>query len=233
MKRLIDLIFAIIAIILFFPFGLIICLILRFTGEREMFYRQQRAGRNNEDFGLLKYVTMMKNSSDLPGGNITAQNDPRVLPFGKFLRKAKLNEVPQIWNILVGDMSVVGPRPLTRDNYELIPEEIRKQTQVLKPGLTGVGSLIFRDEEGFIHRSGMAPRDFYREQIGPFKGELELWYLKHRSTLLDLKIILLTAWVVLFPNSDLPQRWLPGLPTHPLFSPESTPAESAGGSASA
>ncbi len=219
MKRLIDIIFALTAITLFLPIGLIIVLILRFTGEGEVFYTQTRAGQHNRDFGLLKFVTMVKNSSNLAGGNITAQNDPRVLPIGKFLRKAKLNEVPQILNILKGDMSVVGPRPLTRDNYELIPGEIRKQTQVLKPGLTGVGSIVFRDEEGFIARSGMAPRDFYREQIGPFKGELEFWYLEHRGILLDLKLILLTALVVLFPTTSLVDTWLPGLPHHPLFRP--------------
>ena len=219
MKRLIDITFALVAIALFLPFGSIIMLILRFSGENEIFYRQTRAGQNGKNFGLLKFATMLKESPNLAGGNITAGSDPRVLPFGTFLRSTKLNEVPQILNILVGDMSVVGPRPLTLDVYKLIPEHFRNETKVLKPGLTGVGSIVFRDEEGFIAQSGMEPMAFYEKEIGPFKGELELWYLKHQSLWLDLKIILLTAWVVLSPNSDLPGKWLKDLPTHPLFNP--------------
>ncbi len=219
MKRLLDIILSGLGLLVFLPFGLVIALILLLTGEHEVFYRQQRIGRGGQPFGLLKFATMRKNSSSMGAGNITLKNDPRVLPFGKFLRKTKLNEVPQLWNILVGDMSVVGPRPLPRSNYEMIPEEYRNRTMVLKPGLTGVASIIFRDEEEFLADHADDPQGFYRDHIAPYKGKAEVWYLENRSFWLDLKLIFLTAWVVLFPKSRLPKRVFKGLEPHPLFNP--------------
>ena len=217
MKRTFDIISSLLAIILFLPVGLPIALILRFTGEGEIFYLQRRIGKGGKPFHVVKFATMLKDSPNLGTGNITTRNDPRVLPLGGFLRKSKLNEVPQLWNIFVGDMSVVGPRPLTQDNWEYIPEEIREQTKVLTPGLTGIGSIIFRDEESIIANSGEDYHTYYKREIAPFKGQLELWYLKNQSFLLDMKLIFLTAWVVVFPESKLQQRILPGLPKHPLF----------------
>ncbi len=219
MKRIFDIISSGLALLVFFPFGLIIAIILRFSGEGEIFYRQKRVGKGGRDFGLMKYATMLKDSPNLGTGNITTQNDPRVLPIGRFLRKSKLNEVPQLWNILVGDMSVVGPRPLTRDNWEYIPENIRSKTMHLTPGLTGVGSIIFRDEETLIARSGEDYHTYYKREIAPFKGALEVWYAENQSFILDLKIVFLTAWVVLFSESHLPKKWLLGLPKHPTFNP--------------
>lgn len=201
----------------FLPIGLVLALLLRFSGEGEVFYRQKRVGRNGKTFGVLKFATMLKDSPNLGTGNITTKNDPRVLPMGGFLRKSKLNEVPQLWNIFIGDMSVVGPRPLTRDNWEYIPEHIRNQTKTLTPGLTGIGSIIFRDEETIIANSGQDYHTFYKNEIAPFKGELELWYLKNQSFLLDMKLIFLTAWVVVFPDSKLPGRLLADLPRDGVF----------------
>lgn len=219
MKRLFDIFSSGVALLLVMPFGLVVAFILRFTGEGEVFYRQTRVGKGGELFGLFKFATMLKNSPNIGSGNITVGNDPRVLPLGKFLRKSKLNEIPQLLNIFRGEMSVVGPRPLTRDTYEMIPEEIRARTVKLVPGLTGVGSLVFRDEERYIAARPNDFREFYRTEIAPFKGRLELWYLENRSFWLDLKLIFLTAWMVLFPDSALPMKWLPGTPTHPLFNP--------------
>ena len=110
MTRIFDIFFSLVALLLFLPFGIIIALILRFSGEGEIFYRQERLGKNKKLFGVLKFATMQKNSSSIGTGDVTIQNDPRVLPFGSFLRKTKLNEVPQLWNILIGQMSIVGPR---------------------------------------------------------------------------------------------------------------------------
>lgn len=217
MKRIFDIISSGLVMLAFLPIGLVLALLLRFSGEGEVFYRQNRVGRNGKTFGVLKFATMLKDSPNLGTGNITTRNDPRVLPMGGFLRNSKLNEVPQLWNIFVGDMSVVGPRPLTRDNWEYIPEEIRNQTKVLTPGLTGIGSIIFRDEESIIANSGQDYHTFYKNEIAPFKGELELWYLKNQSFLLDMKLIFLTAWVVVFPESGLPGRMLADLPKHSVF----------------
>lgn len=217
MKRIFDIISSGLVMLAFLPIGLVLALLLRFSGEGEVFYRQKRVGRNGKTFGVLKFATMLKDSPNLGTGNITTKNDPRVLPMGGFLRKSKLNEVPQLWNIFIGDMSVVGPRPLTRDNWEYIPEHIRNQTKTLTPGLTGIGSIIFRDEETIIANSGQDYHTFYKNEIAPFKGELELWYLKNQSFLLDMKLIFLTAWVVVFPDSKLPGRLLADLPRDGVF----------------
>jgi lipopolysaccharide/colanic/teichoic acid biosynthesis glycosyltransferase len=193
--------------------------LLRCTGEGEIFYRQKRVGRNETPFEVLKFATMLKDSPSMGTGTITQKDDPRVLPMGKFLRKTKLNEVPQLWNILVGDMSVVGPRPLTKDTRDYIPAEILEEIKDVQPGLSGIGSIVFRDEENIIHESGEDYHVFYRREIAPFKGGVELWYKQHKSFLLDMRIILATVWVVLFPGSNAIQRFFPSLPKHPLFNP--------------
>ena len=220
MKRLFDCISSGFAILVFCPIGFFLAVILRFTGEGEIFYRQKRIGRDGKPFGVLKFATMLKDSPNLGTGTITKKGDSRVLPLGKFLRKTKLNEIPQLWNIFIGDMSIVGPRPLTKETRDYIPAEILEEIQDVQPGLTGIGSIIFRDEETIIHESGEDYHEFYRREIAPFKGEVELWYKKNRSFSIDLKIIFLTAWVVLFSNSKLPSAVFGGLPVHPLFNPE-------------
>ena len=110
MKRTLDVVLSFLALVVLAPFLLPVVVILRFTGEGEVFYIQERAGRGGNSFGLYKFATMLKNSPNIGAGEITVREDPRVLPFGQFLRKTKLNELPQLWNIFIGDMSVVGPR---------------------------------------------------------------------------------------------------------------------------
>jgi lipopolysaccharide/colanic/teichoic acid biosynthesis glycosyltransferase len=218
-KRAMDVLLSGMALLFLAPLGVAVSIILRCTGEGKIFYRQKRVGKGGEVFGLIKFATMLENSPNIGSGNITVGNDPRVLPFGRFLRKSKINELPQLWNIFVGDMSIVGPRPLTWDTYEMIPAPIRVEIRDITPGLTGAGSLIFRDEERYIAERPENFRDFYRDEIAPFKGELEIWYKKNRSFATDLKLIFLTAWVVVFPESRLPQRWLKALPFHAKFNP--------------
>jgi len=219
MKRLFDILSSAIAILAFLPIGIILALLLRFTGEGEIFYRQNRVGRNGKVFGVLKFATMLKDSPNLGTGTITKKNDPRVLPMGGFLRKTKLNEVPQLWNIFVGDMSVVGPRPLTKETRDYIPAEMLKELEDVQPGLSGIGSIIFRDEENIIHESGEDYHTFYKREIAPYKGEVELWYKRRRSFLLDMKIIFVTAWVVLFSESQIVDKAFPDLPKHSIFHP--------------
>ncbi len=219
MKRLFDVVASGIALVVFSPFGIVIGIILRLTGEGEVFYRQKRVGRNGREFGLLKFATMLKDSPNMGTRTITQREDPRVLPIGKLLRNTKINEVPQFWNVLVGDMSIVGPRPLTRETHEYIPESNLREVEHLQPGLTGIGSIIFRDEETLIHNSDKDPHDFYRLEIAPFKGELEMWYMRQRSFAFDMKIIAVTAWVVVFPASRVVNRFFPNLPKHALFNP--------------
>jgi lipopolysaccharide/colanic/teichoic acid biosynthesis glycosyltransferase len=202
------------AIIVLTPFLLPVIIILKFTGEGEIFYIQKRAGRGGTEFGLLKFATMLKNSPHIGAGEITIRDDPRVLPFGVLLRKTKLNELPQLWNILIGDMSVVGPRPMVPNTYANYSEVARSKLDTVRPGLTGIGSIIFRDEERYLANQDH-PIKFYREHIIPYKSDLEIWFVKHTSLWLYVKIILVTAWVVLFPLSKIADTAFNGLPSKP------------------
>lgn len=211
-KRIIDIILALIALTLFSPVFLVIMILLRFTGEGEIIYRQKRIGYKNQPFNILKFATMLKNSPQIGTGSITLRNDARVLPIGKFLRITKLNEIPQVINVLIGDMSIVGPRPLTRETFDYYPENIKSQVYRSKPGITGIGSVIFRDEEKLISASSLEPKEFYKSVIAPYKGQLEIWYNNNKSILLDLKLIFLTAWTIIFPGSNLHSKIIKGVP---------------------
>ena len=215
MTRIFDTILSLLGLLIFLPFGLVIALILRFTGEGEVFYRQKRLGQGRKPFGVLKFATMVKDSPSLGAGDVTVQNDPRVLPFGRILRKTKLNEVPQLWNILVGDMSFVGPRPQTPKNFEYFPEAGREVIASLRPGLTGIGSIVFRDEESIIANSDKPLDQVYREDIGPYKAELEEWYSRHQNLLTYWLMIFVTAWVVFFSGSTVYRKIWPSLPPLP------------------
>jgi lipopolysaccharide/colanic/teichoic acid biosynthesis glycosyltransferase len=194
---------------------LIVMLILRFTGEGEVWFLQERVGLRGRLFKVYKFATMRKDSEWTGSKDITLRNDPRVLPVGRFLRKGKINELPQVINIFIGDMSVVGWRPLMPKSFAYYPPHIQQQIVKLKPGLTGVGSIVFRDEEAITARARKPPERVYIEDIAPYKGELELWYQRNQSLWLDVKIILLTALSVLSPKSRLYEKWLPGLPPRP------------------
>lgn len=207
-----DIKIALIALILLSPLFLIIIILLSVTGEREVFYQQNRIGRFNSRFGIYKFATMVKNSLNIGTGAITLRNDPRVTLVGKYLRMTKLNELPQILNVLNGSMSIVGPRPLVQSTFDAYPEEVQREIYKSKPGVTGVGSIIFRDEEKLISDCNMDPAVFYRQIIAPYKGEVELWYNRNKSIMTDLKLIFITAWVILFPKSNIIYRWFPSLP---------------------
>jgi lipopolysaccharide/colanic/teichoic acid biosynthesis glycosyltransferase len=214
-KRIFDFISSLVVLLLLTPLLLPIIVLLKITSEGEVFYFQERIGMFNKPFMIFKFATMMKNSSKMKGGYITVKNDPRLTFMGGFLRKSKINELPQLLNILLGHMSVVGPRPVMRVSFESYPENIQKVIYNSKPGLTGIGSIIFRDEEELItevKNNGGDIWDFYKNVIYPFKGDLELWYQNNKSFVLDLKLIFMTAWVILFPNSRLYEKWFKDLP---------------------
>ena len=214
MQRLLDIIFSFAALLLLAPFLLPVMIILRFTGEREVLYIQQRAGYNGNEFGLFKFATMLKNSPNIGAGEITVRADSRVLPFGKFLRKTKLNELPQLWNIFIGDMSVVGPRPMVPNTYANYPEAARQKLNTIRPGLTGIGSIVFRDEERYLADRDQ-PMEFYRKHIIPYKSDLEIWFVENNSLWLYTKAIFVTAWVVIFPDSKIVDIAFSGIPKLP------------------
>ena len=214
-KRLLDLFISVIALIVLSPILILSIIILRFTGEGEVFYLQQRLGLLNSKFFIIKFATMLKDSPSIGSGSITLRNDPRVLPFGKFLRKTKINELPQIINVLKGEMSIVGPRPQMKVDFEKFPESTRDEIYKSKPGITGIGSIVFRDEEKWISNHKGDKHVFYKEKIAPYKTELELWYLKNKSILVDLKLILITALVIIFPKLNIIDKFFKSIPAKP------------------
>ncbi len=214
LRRILDVLLAGLALIVLLPFFLPVMLILRFSGEGDVFYRQQRVGLGGRHFGLLKFATMLRNSPSIGAGEITLKNDPRVLPIGKFLRKTKLNELPQLWNIIIGDISVVGPRPMVPNTFAHYPAAAQVELNTVRPGLSGVGSLVFRDEERWLDASA-DPQRFYREVIIPYKASLEQWYVRNQSLTLYVQVIVLTVVALVRPASDLPWRVWPTLPQLP------------------
>ncbi len=214
LKRLFDLFIALLFLTITSPIFFVTIIILKFTGEGEVFYLQNRVGFNNKNFKIFKFATMVKNSPNIGTGSLTLRNDPRVLPFGKFLRKSKINEFPQIFNVLLGNMSIVGPRPQMKVDFLVYPEGIRDLIYLTKPGITGLGSIIFRDEEKLISNASN-PKQFYSDKIAPYKGSLEVWYNKNVSFFNDIIIIFLTAWVILFPNTKLTYKILRNIPPKP------------------
>lgn len=214
MQRLLDIVFSGLALLVLSPLLLPVMLILRLTGEGEVFYVQQRVGRDGHMFGLYKFATMLKNSPNVGTGTVTVKGDPRVLPFGQFLRKTKLNELPQLLNIFKGDMSVIGPRPQTQRCFDAFPPASQAEIIKVRPGLSGIGSIVFRDEEELMHASAN-PEHFYDTVIMPYKGQLEEWYVAHQGLWTYLASIFATAWVVLFPTSHIVWRMFPGLPRPP------------------
>ena len=210
LKRITDLVIAFVALVLLSPILVPVILILLLTGEHEVFYLQPRVGYRNQLFYIWKFATMQKDSPNIGTGEITVRNDPRVTKFGRLLRITKINELPQIFNVIKGDMSIVGPRPLMPVSFQLYNPEVQNSIYNQKPGITGIGSLIFRDEEKLLSESP-DPRAMYLK-IYPFKGELELWYQRHASLFTDLKIIFLTAWSILFPQNKLAFKFFPSLP---------------------
>lgn len=211
MQRLLDIVLSGLALLVLSPLLVPVAIVLRFTGEGEVFYVQQRVGMCGRPFGLYKFATMLKNSPSLGTGTVTVKGDPRVLPVGRFLRKTKINELPQLLNILKGEMSIVGPRPQTKRCFDAFPAASQAEIVKVRPGLSGVGSIVFRDEEELMHASA-DPNRFYDETIMPYKGQLEEWYVEHQGLRTYLACIILTAWVVLFPKSQAAWRVLPDLP---------------------
>lgn len=214
MQRFVDVLLSLAALCVLAPLLLPIVLLLRFSGEGEVFYVQRRVGRGGVRFGLFKFATMLKASPSIGTGTITLKDDPRVLPLGRILRRTKVNELPQLLNVLLGEMSIVGPRPQTPRCFAAFPVRSQDAITQVVPGLTGVGSLVFRDEESLMH-GAVDPDRFYDDVIMPYKGLLEEWYVANASMAVYLKVVLLTVWVVAGGNRDMAWRWLRGLPPPP------------------
>ena len=197
-QRILDIFFSGLALLFLSPLLLPIALLLRLTGEGEIFFLQERVGKDGKPFKLYKFATMLKNSPNIGTGTVTMKNDPRVLPMGRFLRKTKINELPQLLNIFLGDMSVVGPRPQARKNFNAFPQQLQEIIVKVKPGLSGLGPIVFRGEEDILadHAGSV---DFYDNVIAPYKGQVEAWYVRNQS----LSTYFLVIFVTLLLRSNI------------------------------
>jgi lipopolysaccharide/colanic/teichoic acid biosynthesis glycosyltransferase len=214
MQRFFDIVFSGIALLLLSPLLIPIVAVLRLTGEGEVFFLQERVGKDGKLFKLYKLATMLKNSPHMSTGTVTVRNDPRVLPIGRFLRKTKINELPQLLNIFFGHMSVVGPRPQTVRCFNAFPADLQHIIKRVKPGLSGLGPIVFRAEEDILAEHAGASH-FYDSVIAPYKGRVEAWYVDNQTITTYFTVIAVTIWVVLFSGSDLVWRVFQGLPVPP------------------
>ncbi|MCW3116475.1 MAG: sugar transferase [Chitinophagaceae bacterium] len=216
-KRFFDIFFSLFILFLLLPLFIILFPLLRFTGEGYIFYYQKRIGYNNRIFNIIKFATMLKDSPNIGTGLITLRKDPRVTPMGNFLRKTKLNELPQILNVLKGDMSFVGPRPLVDKTFEPYSDHVKANIYKVRPGITGIGSVVFRDEEKLMTECEGDPKVFYNTVIAQYKGDLEMWYLHHQSFKTDIFILFLTGWQILFSESRLINKVFKTLPVNAII----------------
>ena len=214
MQRLFDIIFSTLALLVLSPLLIPIIVLLRFSGEGEVFFTQKRVGKEGEFFGLFKFATMLKDSPNIGTGTITMKGDPRILPFGGLLRKSKINELPQLLNIFLGDMSVIGPRPLTKDTFSCYSAVTQDAIKSVRPGLSGVQQVVIRNEEGLMDGAS-ASVSFYDSVLAPYKGELEEWFVFNKSLSIYFLSILMTGWVILAPKSSAVWRVFKDLPEPP------------------
>jgi lipopolysaccharide/colanic/teichoic acid biosynthesis glycosyltransferase len=212
--RFFDIVFSGMALVILAPLLLPIMLVLKLTGEGEIFFLQERVGQDRKLFKLFKFATMLKNSPSTGTGTVTMKSDPRVLPAGRFLRKTKINELPQLLNIFLGDMSVIGPRPQTPRCFYAFPIDSQEIIVQVKPGLSGIGPIVFRGEEDILDGHA-GTLDFYDNVIAPYKGKVEAWYSDKQHLSVYFALIFMTLWVICFPKSDLIWRVFKSIPKPP------------------
>ena len=199
LKRLFDIIFSLTGLIVFFPFLLVLATLIKRKDIGPIFYRGTRVGRHGKPFRIFKFRTMVSNAEKI-GGPSTADDDPRITGIGRFLRKHKLDELPQLINVLKGEMSIVGPRPEVKKFTDLFSEE-EKAILSVRPGITDWAS-IWNSDEGSVLAGAKDADQAYFELIRPTKIKLQLKYVRESSLITDLKIILLTLLAIVRPKSQ-------------------------------
>ena len=194
MTRLFDIIFSFFGLLLLSPLFLIIALWIIMDDPGPVFYRQQRVGKDGKDFGLLKFRSMRVGADKMSLITI-GERDPRVTRAGYYIRKYKLDELPQLWNVFIGDMSLVGPRPEVRRYVELYTSEQRKVLSI-RPGITDYASIEYIDENRLLALSS-DPDKTYIEEIMPAKIALNMRYINHQTIGEYIKIIFLTFYKII------------------------------------
>ena len=206
-KRVLDVLLSGFFMIVLPPLYVIVSVLLRCSGpgsgqqKVDILFRQRRVGRAGAEFTLLKFTTMANESA--VAGDLTYGDDPRVLPVGRWLSALKIDELPQLWNTFRGEMSLVGPRPLTPRAFNCYAPRVQEIVKSMRPGVTGVGSLVFRNEDRILAQAPGDPKEYYDKVIIPLKGQLETWYFAHRSLHVDLLILACTLVAVPWPRSRL------------------------------
>ena len=195
LKRIFDILLSALGLLLLSPFFLLIGLAIRRDSDGPAFYHGLRMGYAGREFHILKFRTMYETSESYQGPRVTAQDDPRVTPVGRWLRQTKLNELPQLWNVLKGEMSWVGPRPEDPQLAALWPEEARREVLSVRPGITSPASVLWRDEE--VKLNGWPAVKTYIDSIMPSKLHLDQLYARHHNIWLDLDILFWTGLVLL------------------------------------
>jgi len=203
LKRLFDIVVSLWGLAILSPLFLVIALAIKFSSPGPVFYRGLRVGRFGKPFYMVKFRTMVLNADKL-GGPSTADDDPRITEIGRWLRRYKLDELPQLFNVLKGEMSIVGPRPEVQEVVALYTER-EKPLLTLKPGITDYASL-WNIDEGAILKGSKNPHQDYLKKIWPKKVELQLKYLREQSLWTDCKIILQTVRQLVV-NSKLKNKY--------------------------
>lgn len=193
MKRMFDIFLAMIAILVLLPVLLLIALLIKLTMPGPVLFNQTRIGRKARPFKIYKFRSMKPSSSN---NSITLSNDSRITPLGSFIRQSKLDELPQLFNIIKGDMSIVGPRPDVPEYYDTLTGS-GQIIWDLRPGLTGLDSIVYPNEQTILSRQPN-PKEYYNTVLWPHKVSLNLWYAQNRNFYMDLKIIVNTATVLIF-----------------------------------
>ncbi len=196
LKRLFDLIFSLIGLIITSPLLVLIAILIKLDSKGPIFYRGTRIGQFGKPFRIFKFRTMVVNAEEL-GGPSTAGDDSRLTKIGKLLKKFQLDELPQLINVLEGEMSFVGPRPEVKMYVDMMTNEERSTILSIKPGMTDLASLWdFHESE--VLKGSPDPEKSYMEKIRPTKIKLQLEYVKTRSFMLDLKIIIKTILKIFY-----------------------------------
>jgi lipopolysaccharide/colanic/teichoic acid biosynthesis glycosyltransferase len=193
MKRIFDIIISSILLILFLPLLLPVMFLVWAQDFCSPFYIAERVGINGKHFKMVKLRSMVANA-DKSGVDSTSANDMRITTIGKFIRLCKLDELTQLWNVLIGDMSLVGPRPQVQRDVDLYTEE-EKNIMTAKPGITDFSSIVFSDE-GDILKDSTDPDLSYHQLIRPWKSRLAILYIQHNNLWIDLKLIIATAMAI-------------------------------------
>lgn len=208
-RRSLDILISGVGMILLLPLFLLLAFLVKRDSPGPVFYWGRRVGRYGRPFRILKFRTMYEDTASYDGPKVTGNGDPRITPFGQWLRDTKINELPQLWNVLKGDMSLVGPRPEDQDFVDHWPADVREMLLSVRPGITSPASVLYRDEESMLQAGNVV--DQYLKAILPSKLRLDFLYVSHRSFLTDLDVMF---WTLL---ALLPQLKSRHVPEHLLF----------------